>query len=224
MSQTIKGAAKYKLISILSFSIYPEQELLYQIKRLILFWKRGNHLKVQKEVGILEQIVQFIDTILYKPEQEFMELALDETRNVQMFIALHLKLKLLKKAKSWLETTLSKIPFSPGLKGRLENIIGQIEEFIEKVGRLLSAMEIGYKIEKVVREIQKVYPEVVDFWIGEVNTNGKASVFLEIKGGPDEVVGSYDMVTFEGVEKIQQLEEKINRQFKQSFISHFYLA
>jgi hypothetical protein len=207
----------------LSFSIYPEEELIAHIKKLVFYWQKGEHLKLNHEVELIEETVRFIQDILYTPEREFMELALDPTRNVQMFLSLHLKKKLMEKGRRWLLTTAKRLPLPPRIKMRLKKVADSLEEALIKTGRLIQAMQIGYKIEQVVEEIKQKYPEIVSFWIGGVD-EGKASVFLEAQLHPDGVVGDFDAVTFEGVDKIHRLEEEINRQFKRPYISHFYIA
>jgi hypothetical protein len=215
--------AKYKLLSILSFSNYPEQEIEKLLDKFYYHWRRRELPDTLESLKKLKWAIQFADSVLYKPHQEFMELAVDDTRNPQMLVSLYSKAKILKKVLKKMKLLQTKIPLSPRLKREMEKIHRQLKNLVEKVEELIEAMKIGQKVKGVVEEIAKEYPEVVGFWIGKVE-NEKAVVYLETDLGVEGACLIFDNVTHHGLEIINQLEDEINEKFARPFISHYYIA
>jgi len=215
--------AKYKLLSILSFSNYPEQEIEKLLDKFYYHWKRKELPDTLETLKKLKWAIQFADSVLYKPQQEFMELAIDDTRNPQMLVSLYSKAKILKKVLKKIELLQTKIPLSPRLKKEMEKIYRELQLLLEKVEELIQAMKIGQEVKGVVEEIAKEYPEVIGFWIGRVE-DGEAVVYLETDLCVNGASLVFNGITHQGLDVINKLEDEINEKFARPFISHYYLA
>ncbi|MEO1942644.1 MAG: hypothetical protein ABGW77_07140 [Campylobacterales bacterium] len=218
-----QGNAKYHLLSVLSFSIYPEEEINRLLEEFYSNWRKRNLPSAKESLKRLQWSISYADSILYHPQREFMELAIDEARNPQIYIALQQKRKLLERIKKKIEILLKRFGLTPKFRQQLQWVFQKAGELLQRINQLIEAMRIGQQVKLVVEEIQRKYPEIVDFWLGEF-VNGKVAVYLETNLGVKGAMLHFDEVTHEGVEIIENLEKEINQKFARPFISRYYLA